>query len=704
MPATIVAFLALFLGFVASNAALGQDAASPAPARSLILEVSGSAQARQAFKQALGLLEGAEQALIIQDRRTQSAADTFVVDLIDPHAGGQALFAVASCLLGPDCSPHEPPTGAYLLTRSASPSALAETLRRALSGFASNGQASTNLSLPELLTYTSRNLRAPLRRPEAVDLVYSIDISNFSPAAIDLEAAAYERLIALSLLQSNDPLAVQDHLQSCRFCQERDALNAHMLTLLTNDASAENLLSQWQAVVASASPQAAFGFLQSYPNSPISKTIIADVAQTWPDQLAAVEAKLWADAVELADTNTMRSLILACEDCGFAEALDRQVLRGSNPELDDETQLWQQARLENTTQSYARYLNDCTLCLFSPEALRQQQIAGPDPAALNDRKLLARIEVEANIQTWSDYLSGCQLCEQREAIQTTLDLALKADTAQTNCLDLARSPDAGGNGLHVQEAPAAEEACLLALEQEDSQAARLVLAEAYRLQGKADLAVQTFDSALKASEASAADGLALSLFQFSKAGSEGRRRLADLIATPGLQEQSPRRALVEALIAIEQLSASDRLRPQPEIVALLEAAAAGHEADAHYTLGLLYSFGQMAERDLSKAAQAFQNATALGHVEASAYYADHVERGLGVAADYQLAATLFYQALKDNSNWASTRLIDQGRSRPLEVMKHIQRFLREDGLYRGPIDGVAGSTTVKALTKARDKG
>lgn len=708
MPAPLAVLFALLFALAGPAGAQSPTAPSPA-ARSLIVEISGSPEAKQAFRQALSQLEGAEQALILQERTAnagQAASSAFLLQLLDPHSGGQALFGIASCPAD-DCDPAVALgalDGAYLTARATTPSQVAQILRRALAGFASADADKTQLSLPEMLTYASRNLRAPLRNASAVDLVYSLDISNFSPASADLQAAAYERLVALSLLQSTKPEALQDHLQSCQFCLERDALNAHLLTLLTNDASTDNLLGQWQAVVASATSQAAFGFLQSYPNAPIAATIISDTAKVWPDELANIEAKLWADAVELADPSTMRNLILTCQDCRFAEGLDPAVLQGSNPVLEIETQLWQEARAANTSRAYARYLDGCNLCLFAPEALRQQQQAGPDPAALNDRKLLARIEADPNIHTWGDYLSDCQLCEEREAMQTNLDIALKADTAQANCLDLARSPSAGGDGLHVREAPAAEEACLLALEQQDSMASRLVLAEAYRLQGKADLAVETFDQALRAGEASAVDGLALSLFQFSKAGSEGRRRLASLMEAPSLQEPSPRRALVQALIAIEQLGASERLRPQPEIVRLLEAAAKGQEPDAHFTLGLLFSFGQLAERDLTKAATAFQNATALGHVEASAYYADHVERGLGVSADYKLAAELFYRALKDQSDWASTRLIEQGRSRPLEVMKHIQRFLRQDGYYRGPLDGVAGSSTVKALTKARDKG
>ncbi len=711
MPAPFPIMVALLLAFAGSATAQSQPKPAPA-ARSLIVDVSGTPEATQAFRRSLDQLEGAEQALIVQQHAAPASSDpsagnqadkpAFVLRLLDPHSGGRLLFSIVSC---PEtaCEPASL-DGPYLSARGTTAPQVAQTLRRALAGFATSPNDKAELSLPELLTYASRSLRAPLRNASAVDLVYTLDISSFSPAFDDLEDAAYERLIALSLLQSREPTALQEHLQSCHFCLERDALNAHLLNLLTNDASAENLTSQWQAVVASATPQAAFGFLRSYPNAPIAATIINDVAKAWPDQLAPIEAKLWADAVELADPSIMRSLILACQDCRFAEGLDRQVLKGSNPEIEKETQLWQEARAANTSRAYARYLDGCSLCLFAPEALRQQQQAGPDPAALNDRKLLARIEADPNIKTWDDYLRDCELCEEREAIQTTLDMALKADSAQANCLDLARSPAAGGDGLHLREAPAAEEACLLALDQQESPATRLALAEAYRLQGKADLAVQSFDQAQQAGAASAGDGLALSLFQFSKAGSEGRRRLAELMAAPNQQDASPRRALVQALIAIEQLNASERLRPQPEIVRLLEIAAAGHEADAHYTLGLLYSFGQLADRDLSKAATAFQTATALGHVEASAYYADHVERGLGVAADYKLAAELFYRALKDKSEWAATRLIDQGSSRPLEVMKHIQRFLRDDGFYRGRIDGVAGSTTVKALTNARDKG
>ncbi len=685
-----------------------QQVQAPPAARSLVLQVQGEPSQAQAFAEGLAALGGGEQTLILQTRK--AAKDRgFVVHITDPHNGGQTLVALQACS-ALTCVEADGPY-ALIFAREASPKQLAEALRRALGGFAPQSAKQTGsspeaqLSLVDLVSYLSRQLRAPLRRPTAIAAQYQLDLTLFSPAPQDLQQAAIERLKALSLLQSSDAEALQEHLQTCQYCEERQALNQQLLTLLAADTNRETQLRQWQAVVAGAAPQGVFGYIAAYPNAAIAPTIIQDVAATWPDQLAAVEARLWADASSLADPNVMRGLILACMDCSFAEALEPEALTTANPELEAETALWQQARQENSADSYGSYLEDCSLCLFSPEALRLQQKAGPDPEALNDRRLLAAMGSEPSLPQMQAYLEGCQLCEQRDDIQARYDAAFARDTAQARCLDLARSPRSGGDGLQPREAAQAEEACLTALEQADSGALRLVLAESYRLQGKAERAVAAFDQAYQAGEADGLDGLALSLFQFSKAGSQGRRRLADIMANrPALAALTPRAALVEALIEIEQLGNAERLLPQPEIVSLLETAAEGQEAEAAYTLGLLYSFGQLTERDLGKAARAFQTAAALGHVEASAYYADHVERGLGVAADYKLAAELYYQALKGQSKWAETRLIDQGRSRPLEVMKHIQRFLRDEGLYRGPIDGVAGGTTTKALNRARERG
>lgn len=711
---------ARFAALVFSLAALAfSSAASAQPAaHSLLVTIEASADQADAFTASLAALEGG--AGLVLQRHITDGSGGLLVRLTDPHAGGTALVNLQACS-AQDC-PEDVSQTALIFARNASPQELAEALRRALGGLVVGGlgqldhgqseppsQPRSGLTAQDLVTNISQQLRAPVRRSEAIAGDYLLDLTLFAPARQDLELAKIERFEALSLLQSRDPRALEDHLQSCRFCAERSALNAQLLSLLAGDGkdgnTSQTQLRQWKAVMANAEPEAVLGFIDAYPNTGIGATIIADVAANWPDQLASVEAKLWGDAATLADPSLMRALLLACQDCGFAQDLEPQVLKTSSPELERETALWQQARQEDSAGSYGRYLDDCGLCLFAPEALRMQQRSGHDPEALNDRKLLAALEAETNLASMRAYLDDCQLCAQRDAIQARYDHAFQRQTTQASCLDLARSPAEGGDGLQPREAGAAVEACLAALDFTDSSALRLVLGEAYRLQGAAEDAVTTFDRVYRDGEQAGLDGLALSLFQFSQAGSDGRRRLANIMEhQPAIGPLSARRALVEALIAIEQLASTERLLPQADIIDLLEAAAAGGEADAAYSLGLLYSFGQLTERNLGKAAQSFQTAAKLGHVEARAYYADHVERGLGVAADYKLAAELYYRALKDRSNWAATRLIEQGRTRPLEVMKHVQRLLRDEGLYRGPIDGVAGGTTTTALERARDRG
>ena len=68
----------------------------------------------------------------------------------------------------------------------------------------------------------------------------------------------------------------------------------------------------------------------------------------------------------------------------------------------------------------------------------------------------------------------------------------------------------------------------------------------------------------------------------------------------------------------------------------------------------------------------------------------------GIASAEQ-AADLYWDALQQGDPTATDRLTTQLNNRDREVVRIIQSKLRDAGLYRGPVDGVAGPGTVSAI-------
>jgi TPR repeat protein len=102
----------------------------------------------------------------------------------------------------------------------------------------------------------------------------------------------------------------------------------------------------------------------------------------------------------------------------------------------------------------------------------------------------------------------------------------------------------------------------------------------------------------------------------------------------------------------------------------------------------------VSERD---AAVWLQQAVDAGYTHANAYLAGIHERGAGGRARPDLAAELYWSALQQGDATARDYLTTELASRSAEVVRIIQGKLREQGLYRGAVDGVPGPGTEAAI-------
>ena len=118
---------------------------------------------------------------------------------------------------------------------------------------------------------------------------------------------------------------------------------------------------------------------------------------------------------------------------------------------------------------------------------------------------------------------------------------------------------------------------------------------------------------------------------------------------------------------------------------------------AQYFVGHYYMTGVGTEASLEKAAQWLEKAVDGGYTDASSHLVQVYEQATGAAARPELAAELYWSALGQGDAAATQHLTTELAKRSAEVVRIIQGKLREQGLYRGAVDGVPGPGTEAAI-------
>lgn len=152
-----------------------------------------------------------------------------------------------------------------------------------------------------------------------------------------------------------------------------------------------------------------------------------------------------------------------------------------------------------------------------------------------------------------------------------------------------------------------------------------------------------------------------------------------------------------------------------------QSAAEQNHSRALHNLGTAYAAGSWRERNYRKAADLFRRASDLGLAESQYSLGLMYERGLGVPADADEAILLYRMAHAGGfaaAGEAATRLVavqaaarlapaagptpndgaDKASPTPAAVdVREIQNLLTTLGFDVGPVDGVAGPRTIKAI-------
>jgi len=128
-----------------------------------------------------------------------------------------------------------------------------------------------------------------------------------------------------------------------------------------------------------------------------------------------------------------------------------------------------------------------------------------------------------------------------------------------------------------------------------------------------------------------------------------------------------------------------------------KAIALNHPA-AMVNLGVLYQRGNGVEKNEAEAANLYRRAADLNQPAGMHNYAALLDAGRGVARDSERAAELVMKALRSGHEFSFKQMTTNGNGYTREFRQSMQRRLKEEGAYNGPIDGDFGQTTQAAIT------
>ena len=134
---------------------------------------------------------------------------------------------------------------------------------------------------------------------------------------------------------------------------------------------------------------------------------------------------------------------------------------------------------------------------------------------------------------------------------------------------------------------------------------------------------------------------------------------------------------------------------------LYQAAAAQGQADALNDLGFLYYQGGLGVTpDQTRALDYFRQAADLRQAEAMFNYAVLIDEGQVPGETAEDTAKYLYSALRTGSEQVLTQLTTRPDMFRQPARKALQKLLKDNSFYTGPLDGDFGKSTQTALKKA----
>jgi TPR repeat protein len=122
-----------------------------------------------------------------------------------------------------------------------------------------------------------------------------------------------------------------------------------------------------------------------------------------------------------------------------------------------------------------------------------------------------------------------------------------------------------------------------------------------------------------------------------------------------------------------------------------------------YFLGLALQAGRGVTKSEAEAARWHRAAAEAGYLPAMIQWSAMLEAGRGVGRDQRAAAQWMFKSLRAGDATAHEHMRTNAGKWSPEFRRELQRLMKEEGAYSGPIDGRTGAGFRAALDKLKPR-
>ena len=471
-------------------------------------------------------------------------------------------------------------------------------------------------------------------------------------AFVDMETRLYnETFEAKFLMGSKDLDNVQAFLESCLYCPNEAALLERLNEMEENARTAKLESEIWNRIKDDPGRDRLAIYLKNctlcaYRDAAESR--IADI-----DARAAAfqrEEEEFAAASETRDLDALRSYFAGCIACTHVEAAGRMV---AEIEADTVYQV-ERAKLDD---------------------------------ALGGR----------SIDLLQAYLDECKICDGRDEVAAAMVIEKKRQEFHAPCLALAGVPQLGGpRKLEAIDQDKARGVCeTAAMEFPEDGLIRTTLGRIAQAAGDFETAQASYVFGME-DDVPSAYGLAAYSFYAPPDGGRIDLDKVEELAAIGAEKNDWLSKEILTVIYSKDLVPGKTPKDAFDIA---QAIADEGNALAQFFVGYYFLTGTGVDPDEDQAVAWLTKSVEQGYTHSYSFLAELIEQGRGTEQLPDRAADLYWTALEDGDPTATDRLTTQLGNRDREVVRIIQQKLRDQGVYRGAVDGIAGPSTVAAIRR-----
>ncbi len=414
-------------------------------------------------------------------------------------------------------------------------------------------------------------------------------------------------------------------------------------------------------------------------------------------EIAALEEAMWDEIRNDGSPERLAIYVDHCRICAHSDAALTRIgqLQAEAAALEAEGRAFAEARAARDLAALRAYAETCLACAHMGDAEALIAELEADTVYQAERAALAAALEEGDPAALEAYLSACITCDGAGAAREALDRLAKLETARAPCLAAAGLPQMGGpRKLEDIDQAAALAACgAVAEAYPDDGLTSVILGRIAQAGGDRTTASAAYAAGMEA-RVPAAFGLAAFVAYTPEDG-----RAVDPVAVEALALEGAARGDWLSQEMLTLLYSKDLVpgKSGHEAFEVAERIAREGDALAQYFLGQYHLNGVGVAPSEPQAVHWLQQAADAGYLRAQASLAGILEHPREGPPQPGLAGELYWSALQQGDATATDRLTTDLASRSAEVVRIIQGKLREQGLYRGAVDGVPGPGTEAAV-------